>query len=121
MQRRLSGASVTSTNAPLEHKKVTSEYHSPLVQVFLWFPPDEMKESSRFSARPGRAYMGSEEMRRSDAGCPHMHLFGDLQDEDDIWPLVWVRVDAHAHQVPQLWKSAFVSGAGEMNWKVVDI
>ncbi|KAF3848667.1 hypothetical protein F7725_015164 [Dissostichus mawsoni] len=26
------------------------------------------------------------------AGGPHVHLFGDLQHEDDVRPLVWLRV-----------------------------
>lgn len=43
-----------------------------------------------------------DDVRRSGAGGPHVHLFGELKHKDDVGPLVWVRVDAHAHQAPQL-------------------
>lgn len=49
---------------------------------------------------------GDDNGRRSGAGGPHVHLFGKLKHKDDVRPLVWVRVDAHADQAPQLRQKA---------------
>ncbi|KAG7235522.1 hypothetical protein INR49_002568, partial [Caranx melampygus] len=67
---------------------------------------DETVQTMDTSSDLSREEACSEHERRSGAGSPHVHLFGDLQHKDDVRPLVWVRVDAHAHQVPQLWKRA---------------
>lgn len=40
--------------------------------------------------------------RSGAAGGPRVHLSGKLKHKDDVRPLVWVRVDAHADQAPQL-------------------
>lgn len=41
-------------------------------------------------------------MDHSGAGGFRVHLVGDLQHKDDVWPLVRFRVDAHTDQLPQL-------------------
>ncbi len=38
----------------------------------------------------------------SGAGRPQVHLFGELQDEADVRPLVRIWVDAHTDQISEL-------------------
>lgn len=38
----------------------------------------------------------------SGAGRPHVHLFGELQDEADVGPLVGIWVDTHTDQISEL-------------------
>ncbi len=90
------------------------KHHSPLVQVVPWFSPDEMRASQTPSCKIRQSLRlvvwdpqteqrgGLKQRRRSGAGHPHVHLFGKLQHKDNIGPLVRVRADAHADQVPQL-------------------
>lgn len=38
----------------------------------------------------------------SGAGRPQVHLFGELQDEADVRPLVGIGVDTHTDQISEL-------------------
>ena len=95
-----------------ENKWVFGKHHSPLLlfscPVLLSSPVEMRVRQTRQSLHllaggPQTMQRGGLEQKWcSGAGSPHVHLFGDLQHKDNVWPLVWDRVDAHADQVSQL-------------------
>lgn len=45
--------------------------------------------------------------------CHVLHVFSNVVHVGDVRPLLWVRVDAHIYQVPQL-----VKGTGGVGWEI---